>query len=186
MHEPSHVPANIAAPPNVDRDGRARRWRDSFIAPRPHGCGRNSHIFGRALAMTGHHSRILLVEDNEDNMLIYSTILRHFEFEVIEARDGCAGVDAAKREAPDLILMDVSIPLIDGWEATRRLKANPATCDIPVIAFTAHILPSDLDRALAAGCATVIAKPFEIDVFLAQITALLDQHSRVRSRRVGA
>ena len=72
------------------------------------------------------------------------------------------------------------------WEATRRLKANPATCDIPVIAFTAHILPSDLDRALAAGCATVIAKPFEIDVFLAQIDALLDLHSRVRSRRVGA
>jgi CheY-like chemotaxis protein len=82
--------------------------------------------------------------------------------------------------------MDLSLPRLDGWEATRRLKSNPATCDIPVIAFTAHILPSDLERARAAGCATVIAKPFEIDVFLAQIDALLDQHTPVRSRRVGA
>ena len=131
-------------------------------------------------------AHILLVEDAPDNRTIAELILQSAGHTVVSVGDGASAVGIAVITRPDAILMDLSLPQLDGWEATRRLKANPATCDIPVIAFTAHILPSDLDRARAAGCATVIAKPFEIDVFLAQIDALLDQHSRVRSRRVGA
>jgi two-component system, cell cycle response regulator DivK len=131
-------------------------------------------------------AHILIVEDAPDNRTIAELILQNAGHTVVSVGDGASAVCVAVITQPDAILMDLSLPQLDGWEATRRLKANPATRDIPVIAFTAHILPSDLDRARAAGCATVIAKPFEIDVFLAQIDALLDQHSRVRSRRVGA
>jgi two-component system, cell cycle response regulator DivK len=127
-------------------------------------------------------AHILIVEDAPDNRTIAELILQSAGHTVVSVGDGASAVSIAASTRPDAILMDLSLPQLDGWEATRRLKANPATCDIPVIAFTAHILPSDLDRARAAGCATVIAKPFEIDVFLAQIDALLDQHSR----RVGA
>src|SRR5204862_1043414 len=121
-----------------------------------------------------------------DNRTIAELILQSAGHTVVSVGDGASAVCIAVTIQPDAILMDLSLPQLDGWEATRRLKSNPATCDIPVIAFTAHILPSDLERARAAGCATVIAKPFEIDVFLAQITALLDQRKLVRSRRVGA
>ena len=131
-------------------------------------------------------AHILIVEDAPDNRTIAELILQSAGHTVISVGDGASAVCVAVITRPDAILMDLSLPHLDGWEATRRLKANPATRDIPVIAFTAHILPSDLDRARAAGCATVIAKPFEIDAFLAQIDALLDQRSRVRSRRVGA
>jgi len=131
-------------------------------------------------------AHILIVEDAPDNRTIAELILQSAGHTVVSVGDGASAVCAAISMQPDAILMDLSLPQLDGWEATRQLKAHPATCDIPVIAFTAHILPSDLDRALAAGCAAVIAKPFEIDVFLAQIAALVEQHSRVRSRRVGA
>ena len=131
-------------------------------------------------------AHILIVEDAPDNRTIAELILQSAGHTVVSVGDGASAVGVAITTRPDAILMDLSLPRLDGWEATRRLKSNPATCDIPVIAFTAHILPSDLDRARAAGCATVIAKPFEIDVFLAQIAELVDQHSRVRSRRVGA
>ena len=107
------------------------------------------------------NSTVLLVEDNEDNLLIYSTILRHSGFSVVEARDGQAGIDAAKRELPGLILMDVSIPIVDGLEATRQLKADPATKHIPIIALTAHALASDQQKAIEAGCDGYIAKPAE-------------------------
>ena len=131
-------------------------------------------------------AHILIVEDAPDNRAIAELILQSAGHTVISVGDGASAVCIAATSRPDAILMDLSLPKLDGWEATRQLKAHPATRDIPVIAFTAHILPSDLERARAAGCATVIAKPFEIDVFLAQIAALIDQHSRVRSRRVGA
>jgi two-component system, cell cycle response regulator DivK len=131
-------------------------------------------------------AHILIVEDAPDNRAIAELILQSAGHTVVSVGDGASAVCVAVNTQPDAILMDLSLPRLDGWEATRQLKAHPATCDIPVIAFTAHILPSDLERARAAGCATVIAKPFEIDVFLAQIAALVDQHSRVRSRRVGA
>jgi CheY-like chemotaxis protein len=131
-------------------------------------------------------AHILIVEDAPDNRTIAELILQNAGHSVVSVGDGASAVCIAVTMQPDAILMDLSLPQLDGWEATRRLKAHPATRDIPVIAFTAHILPTDLERALAAGCATVIAKPFEIEIFLGQIDALLDERSRVRSRRVGA
>ena len=131
-------------------------------------------------------AHILIVEDAPDNRTIAELILQSAGHTVTSVGDGASAVCVAVTTRPDAILMDLSLPQLDGWEATRQLKAHPATCDIPVIAFTAHILPSDLERARVAGCAAVIAKPFEIDVFLAQIAALIEQHSRARSRRVGA
>lgn len=120
-------------------------------------------------AMPEKNSTVLLVEDNEDNLLIYSTILRHSGFTVVEARDGQAGIDAAKREMPGLILMDVSIPVLDGLEATRRLKADPSTKHIPIIALTAHALASDQQKAIEAGCDAYIAKPAEPRAVLAAV-----------------
>jgi len=104
---------------------------------------------------------VLLVEDNEDNLVVYRTILDHVGYNVLEARDGEEGVSRAREEHPDLILMDISIPKIDGWEATRRLKADQATRDIPIIALTAHALEEDRERAIAAGCDGYLAKPVE-------------------------
>ena len=104
---------------------------------------------------------VLLVEDNEDNRLVYRTILDHFGFEVLEAADGEEGIRRARADEPDLILMDVSIPKIDGWEATRRLKADPLTASIPIIALTAHALATDREKAREAGCDGYLAKPVE-------------------------
>jgi two-component system cell cycle response regulator DivK len=131
-------------------------------------------------------AHILVVEDARDNRTIAELILRSAGHTVVSVGDGASAVGVAASSHPDAILMDLSLPRLDGWEATRRLKSNPATRDIPVIAFTAHTLPSDIERARAAGCATVIAKPFEIDFFLAQINALLTQRPATKSRKVGA
>ena len=125
--------------------------------------------------MSGTNKTVLLVEDNEDNLVIYSTILRYSGFTVVEARDGQAGIDAAHREHPALILMDVSIPIIDGLEATRRLKADPETAHIPVIALTAHALAADHQRALDAGCDGYIPKPAEPRVVLAAVRRYLGE-----------
>jgi CheY-like chemotaxis protein len=125
--------------------------------------------------MSGTNKTVLLVEDNEDNLVIYSTILRHSGYTVIEARDGQAGIDAAHAEHPDIILMDVSIPLIDGWEATRRLKADPATASIPIIALTAHALAADQQKAVDAGCDGYIPKPAEPRVVLAAVRRQLGE-----------
>ena len=105
--------------------------------------------------------KILLVEDNEDNRMIYRTILAHHGYEVIEAVDGEEGVERARSELPDLILMDVSIPKMDGWQATRTLKVDSATAHIPIIALTAHAMASDREKALEAGCDGYLAKPVE-------------------------
>lgn len=112
---------------------------------------------------------ILLVEDNDDNLRIYSTILTYSGYRVLEATDGEAGLESARRDHPDLILMDVSIPKIDGWEATKILKADPATASIPVIALTAHALASDRERAGDIGFDGYIAKPAEPRVVLAEV-----------------
>lgn len=104
---------------------------------------------------------VLLVEDNEDNLVVYRTILEHVGFKVIEARDGEEGVNRAKENLPDLILMDISIPKMDGWEATQRLKAFENTKAIPIIALTAHALEEDRQKALQAGCDGYLAKPVE-------------------------
>ena len=104
---------------------------------------------------------VLLVEDNEDNLVVYRTILEHVGYEVLEARDGEEGVNRARRDKPDLILMDISIPKLDGWAATRRLKADAATREIPIIALTAHALDEDRQRAIEVGCDGYLAKPIE-------------------------
>lgn len=107
------------------------------------------------------NKRILLVEDHEDNRNIYRTILEHFGFEVVIATDGSAAIRMAREEHPDLILMDLSIPVVDGWEATRLLKQDAATASIPIIALSAHALREDRDRAREAGCDGYLAKPVE-------------------------
>ena len=104
---------------------------------------------------------VLIVEDNEDNRIVYSTILRHHGFRVSEALDGEEGIAKARRELPDIILMDISIPFIDGWEVTQTLKREAATSHIPVIALTAHAMPGDRERAMEVGCDGYLAKPCE-------------------------
>lgn len=121
--------------------------------------------------------RVLIIEDNEDNRIVYSTILRHHGFRVTEALDGAEGVAKAQQELPDIILMDISIPIVDGWEATQRLKHEPATRHIPVIALTAHALPDDRERALRAGCDGYLAKPCEPRAVLAEVNRLMDRAS---------
>jgi two-component system, cell cycle response regulator DivK len=116
---------------------------------------------------------VLLVEDNDDNLRIYSTILSYAGYHVLEATDGEAGVERARAEHPDLILMDVSLPKMDGWEATRRLKGDAATSAIPIIALTAHALSSDRERAIQAGCDGYIPKPAEPRAVLAEVQRIL-------------
>jgi two-component system cell cycle response regulator DivK len=117
--------------------------------------------------------RILLVEDNEMNRDMLSRRLERKEFEVIIAVDGQAGVNMAASEAPELILMDLSLPVIDGWEATRQIKANPATQSIPVIALTAHAMAGDEEKALQAGCDDYDTKPVNFQRLLGKIETLL-------------
>jgi two-component system, cell cycle response regulator DivK len=104
-------------------------------------------------------ARILCVEDNPQNMRLVRKILKHQGFEVIEAVDGLTGVDLAHKEKPDLILMDINLPDIDGLEATSRIKANPDLQTIPVVALTANAMYGDEERVLAAGCDGYISKP---------------------------
>jgi len=117
--------------------------------------------------------RILLVEDNEMNRDMLSRRLERKGYQVVLAVDGQGGVEAALAQAPDLVLMDMSLPVLDGWEATRRIKAAPATRHIPVIALTAHAMSSDRARALEAGCDDYDTKPVELPRLLAKIEALL-------------
>ena len=118
-------------------------------------------------------SKILLVEDNETNRKMLSRRLVKRGYEVVLAVDGESGLTMAESEAPDLILMDMSLPVLDGWEATRRLKAASATRQIPVIALTAHAMSSDRDKAFAVGCNDYDTKPIELERLLAKIEALL-------------
>ena len=119
-------------------------------------------------------AKILLVEDNEMNRDMLSRRLARKGHEVVVGEDGQQGVDMATSEAPDLILMDMSLPVIDGWEATRRIKAAPETAGIPVIALTAHAMASDRQKALDAGCDDYDTKPVELDRLLGKIDALLN------------
>ena len=119
-------------------------------------------------------TKILYVEDNDDNVFL---IKMRFElldgFEVLTAEDGEAGCAAAQAERPDLILMDLDLPVVDGWEATRRLKADPATQNIPVIALTAHAMSGSREQALAAGCDDFDTKPVDFDRLMEKIERLL-------------
>ena len=117
--------------------------------------------------------KILLVEDNEMNRDMLSRRLKRKGYEVVLATDGQQGVDMAASESPDLILMDMSLPVIDGWEASRRVKRNETTCRIPVIALTAHAMAGDREKAIEAGCDDYDTKPVEITRLLGKIAALL-------------
>ena len=117
--------------------------------------------------------KILLVEDNEMNRDMLSRRLIRNGYEVFIATDGQQGADMAMSTLPDIILMDMSLPVIDGWEATRRIKANDATRRIPVIALTAHAMAGDREKAMEAGCEDYDTKPVEMSRLLGKITALL-------------
>ena len=122
-------------------------------------------------------TKILLVEDNEMNRDMLSRRLKKNGYEVVLAIDGEEGMAKAHSELPALILMDMSLPGIDGWEATRRLKAAPQSQKIPVIALTAHAMTDDRDKALAAGCDDFDTKPVELSRLLSKIQALLGRHA---------
>ena len=114
--------------------------------------------------------KILYVEDNDDNVYMLKMRLELLgEFEVLAAEDGEKGCEIALRERPDIILMDLEMPVIDGWEATRRLKGNPQTHDIPVIALSAHALAGEREKAMAAGCDEFDTKPIEFERLVATV-----------------
>ena len=117
--------------------------------------------------------KILLVEDNEMNRDMLSRRLARKGYQVVLALDGQSGLEMTQAEVPDLVLMDMSLPVLDGWEATRRLKADAATQHIPVIALTAHAMSSDCEKALEAGCDDYDTKPVELRRLLGKIEAIL-------------
>lgn len=116
--------------------------------------------------------KILLVEDNEMNRDMLSRRLKRRGYEVVIAIDGQAALDVLTGEIPDLVLMDMSLPVLDGWETTRRMKADPRTATIPVIALTAHAMAEDRERALAAGCDDFDTKPVDLERLVDKIEAL--------------
>lgn len=118
-------------------------------------------------------AKVLLVEDNEMNRDMLSRRLIRRGFEVIFAVDGQQGVDLAKSEHPDIILMDMSLPIIDGWEATRQVKANDATKGVPVIGLTAHAMSGDREKAIEAGCDDYDTKPVELERLIGKMEKLL-------------
>jgi two-component system cell cycle response regulator DivK len=120
-------------------------------------------------------ARLLLVEDNDLNRDMLSRRLERKGYQVIMAADGGQGVSLARTELPDLILMDMSLPVLDGWEATRQIRDTPETRAIPVIALTAHAMAGDRERAIEAGCDDYDTKPIEFDRLLAKIDALLQK-----------
>jgi CheY-like chemotaxis protein len=119
--------------------------------------------------------KILYVDDNDDNVYVLKNRLTRAGFTVLVASDGAEGVAMAAREQPDMILMDLSLPVLDGWEATRRIKAAPESRHIPVIALTAHAMTRDREKALAAGCDDFDTKPVELPRLLGKIKALAPQ-----------
>ena len=125
------------------------------------------------MARMGTMTKILYVEDNEDNIYMLSRRLERKGYEIIVAKDGEQGVAMARAETPALILMDLSLPILNGWEAAQQLKASPETRDIPVIALSAHAMTGDREKALAAGCDDFDTKPIEFQRLLEKIQALL-------------
>jgi CheY-like chemotaxis protein len=119
-------------------------------------------------------TKVLYVEDNDDNVYMLKMRLELLgDFEVLAAEDGEKGCEMAAAERPDIILMDLEMPVVDGWEATRRLRSNPQTRDIPVIALSAHTLAGERERALAAGCNEFDSKPIEFDRLVATVRRIL-------------
>jgi CheY-like chemotaxis protein len=118
--------------------------------------------------------RVLIVEDVEFNRDLLVQLLEE-DYELLTAMNGAAGIELAERECPDLILMDLSLPGIDGWEATRRIKANPALRHIPIIALTAHVMIGDEDKARAAGCDDYLSKPIDEDLLFEKLARFLGE-----------
>jgi two-component system cell cycle response regulator DivK len=116
--------------------------------------------------------KILYVEDNDDNIFMLQRRLTRAGYTVVVATDGAQGVAMAASEQPDLVLMDLSLPVLDGWEAARRIKAATDTCRIPIIALSAHAMSGDQEKALAAGCDDFDTKPVELERLLGKIRAL--------------
>lgn len=117
--------------------------------------------------------RILIVEDNEDNLSLLQLLLEREKYKVLSARDGLEGLKIARQEQPDLVLLDLAMPEMDGWELAKTLKADITTQRIPIIAVSAHALPKDRERALASGCDGFIVKPFSIANLTAEIARLI-------------
>ena len=128
-------------------------------------------------------SKILLVEDNEMSRDMLSRRLERRGYQVVVAGDGRQGVALAQKEAPDLILMDMSLPVLDGWQATEQLKAGTATRSIPIIGLTAHAMAGDRDKVLAAGCDEYESKPIDLPRLLTKIQALLERRAPSRQFR---
>lgn len=122
--------------------------------------------------------RILYVEDNDDNIYMLKRRLERKGVDVAVARDGLAGIEAARAERPDLILMDLGLPVLDGWEAAKRLKADPSTKGIPIIALSAHAMPGDRSQAMEAGCDEYDTKPVDWPRLWGKIQALLHNGPR--------
>jgi two-component system cell cycle response regulator DivK len=122
-------------------------------------------------------AKLLLVEDNELNRDMLARRLEKRGFKLVIATDGLAGIDMARKEMPDLILMDMSLPGLDGWQASRQLKSDNVTARIPIIALTAHAMAEDREKAMAAGCDEYETKPVELTSLLAKIQALLAKTS---------
>jgi two-component system cell cycle response regulator DivK len=122
-------------------------------------------------------AKILLIEDNEMNRDVLSRRLRRRGYQVLVAFDGTQGIAMAQKEQPDLILMDMRLPVLDGWEATRQLKAAPETCAIPIIALTAHAIAGDRERAIRVGCDDYEAKPVNFSRLLMKIQTLLGKET---------
>jgi len=117
--------------------------------------------------------KVLVIEDNEINFYLLRTIIKKLGHQVIEARDGFAGVELARSERPDLILMDIQLPVLDGYEATKRIRAAKETKDIPIIAITSYAMVGDKEKSLAAGCTAYIEKPIEPESFIEKLKKYL-------------
>jgi CheY-like chemotaxis protein len=125
---------------------------------------------------------VLVVEDYQDAREMYSEYLRFSGFDVVEASNGFEAIETAVTEVPDIILMDLALPRMDGWEATRRLKADPRTKDIPIVALTGHALPGHSETAQKAGCDSFVTKPCLPDALVAEIQRMLSSTKRKATR----
>ena len=118
-------------------------------------------------------TRILIVEDNEMNLDMLSRRMAKKGYEILKASDGQAGIETCRQERPDLILMDMSLPVVDGWTATQTLKSDPATSAIPIVALTAHAMQADRDKAMEAGCDAFATKPIDLPALIETIEKLM-------------
>lgn len=118
--------------------------------------------------------RVLVIEDNEDNLALMRLLLERAQYEVLLSTDGATGLEIARKEQPDILLLDLAMPEMDGWEVAAAMKSDMVTKDIPIIAVTAHALPKDRERAFEAGCDAFIVKPFSVAKLIGEIEQLLD------------